>query len=143
MQAAPTDPTADRVPAMLVDAMAEAVILADPDGVIRLWNRGAQAMFGFSAGEAVGSPLDLIIPDKLLAAHNSGFRAAVQTGQLKLGGRVMTTRARHQSGARVYVDFSFGMLRDDAGALVGIFAVGRDVTQRHLAQAGAPSQAGG
>jgi hypothetical protein len=52
-------------------------------------------------------------------------------------GKVLTTRATHQDGRRLYVDFSFGLLHGDAGAVTGVFAVGRDVTARQLAQAAA------
>lgn len=127
---------------MIVDQMLDAVIFADCEGVIRLWNRGAEVIFGFDAEEALGAPLDLIIPEKLLQAHNNGFRRAVATGHLKSHGQVLTTRARNKYGARLYVDFSFGMLKDEAGELVGVFAVGRDATARHMEEVAAHAQAG-
>jgi PAS domain S-box-containing protein len=125
--------------ARIVEAMHDAVICADPEGIIRLWNRGAAAMFGFTAEEAVGAPLDLIVPERFRHAHDSGFRKAVATAHLRVDGKVLTTRATHKDGRRLYVDFSFGLLRDAAGTVDGVFAVGRDVTARQLALAAAKS----
>ena len=119
---------------LILDQMLDAVILADPDGFIRLWNRGAEVLFGYSASEAIGSTLDLIVPQRMRAAHGAGFKAAVLSGHLKSHGKVLTTRANHKFGCRLYVDFSFGMLKDAGGALLGVFAVGRDATARHMEQ---------
>src|ERR1700722_10269542 len=49
----------------LVSGMSEAVVYADADGVIRLWNRGAVRVFGFTETEALGRSLDIIIPEGL------------------------------------------------------------------------------
>jgi PAS domain S-box-containing protein len=134
---------ADALRAMIVDGMLDAVIFADCDGIIRLWNRGAEVMFGFTAAEAVGAPLDLIVPDKLKQAHDGGFRRAIGSGHLKSHGEVLTTRANHKYGSRLYVDFSFGLLKDDGGKLLGVFAVGRDATARHLEKVARSVQAAG
>ena len=53
----------------IVDQTPDAVIFADYDGVIRVWNGGAEAVFGFSAAEAVGSSLDIIIAERFRRAH--------------------------------------------------------------------------
>ena len=57
--------SADRLFRRIVEEMPEAVIFADRQGVVRLWNRGAETMFGYSAAEATGQSLDLIIPERL------------------------------------------------------------------------------
>jgi len=116
--------------AAIVDAAGEAIIFADVDGIVRLWNRGAEAIFGISAAEAIGSSLDMIIPERFRAAHNAGYRRAMETGEVRLGGRVMTTRSHHKSGAKLYVDLSFGLVKDGNGRPQGAFAIGRDVTAR-------------
>ena len=61
-----------------------AVVVADPDGVIRYWSAGAEQLFGYSAGEVVGESLDLIVPPEFRERHWSGFRDAVATGVCKL-----------------------------------------------------------
>lgn len=136
--AAPVD---DRLRSMIADQMLDAVIFVDPEGTIRLWNRGAEVLFGFTAAEAVGASLDLIVPEKLRRAHDQGFRRAVASGHLhKTQGQVLTTRALNKYGARLYVDFAFGILKDEAGALLGVYAVGRDVTARHMQEVAAQVQ---
>lgn len=63
----------------------DAVIFADRDGAIRIWTRGAETIFGYSAAEVLGKSLDVIIPDRLRSAHWEGFRKAIDTGETKLG----------------------------------------------------------
>ena len=133
---------AQHLHAAIVDAASEAIIFADVDGIIRLWNRGAQAIFGFSADEAIGQPLDMIIPERFRAAHNAGYRRAMDTGGVRLGGRVLTTRSQHKSGAKLYVDLSFGLVKDGDGRPQGAFAIGRDVTARQQQAAGSPRPQG-
>ena len=58
----------------IVRESSEAVVVADPEGIIRVWNSGAERMFGHTAAEAVGHSLDLIIPEKLRERHGKGYR---------------------------------------------------------------------
>ena len=118
----------------IVDQAPVSIILADRDGVIRAWNRASEALFGFAAAEVLGRSLDVIIPERLREAHWKGYDRSLASGETKYAGRVMTTRAAHKDGRRLYVDFSFGMLKDASGAVVGAMAVGRDATERYLAQ---------
>ena len=116
----------------IADQASDAIISADRDGAIRGWNRGAETIFGYSAAEAVGKSLDVIIPERLRSAHWEGFRRAMDTGRTKLGGRILTTRSVHKDGRKLYVDLSFGLVRDRSGAVTGAFAIGRDCTARYL-----------
>ena len=59
----------------------DAIIFADKDGLIRLWNAGAEAMFGYRAAEMEGQSLDRIIPEALRARHNEGFRRVMANGR--------------------------------------------------------------
>lgn len=60
-----------------------AVIVVDTEGTIRQWNEGAEAMFGYSADEAIGRTLDLIVPARLRETHWAGFRRAMDHPQVK------------------------------------------------------------
>jgi len=115
----------------ILDQVADAVICADRSGAVIRWNRACTALFGFSAEEALGQSLDLIIPEHHRAAHWSGFDAAMTKGALKLQGRPTLTRALHKSGRRIYVEMTFAIVKGDAGSEV-LCAVGmaRDVTDR-------------
>jgi PAS domain S-box-containing protein len=113
---------------LVVAAAADAVIFADPGGVIRLWNPAAAALFGFSSEEAIGANLDLIIPERLRDAHWTGYRRAMQTGATRLLGRPTVTRALRKTGEKLYVEMSFAVVRDAAGVVCGSVAVARDAT---------------
>lgn len=117
----------------IVEYSSDALIFADRQGVIRLWNPSAQALFGFAAHEAIGQSLDLIIPERLRAAHWKGFDQAIEAGSTKYGRRAMITRSIHKSGEKLYVDMSFAITRDAAGQVVGSVAIARDSTERHAA----------
>ena len=115
----------------IIDQVADAVIYASRSGVIMRWNRAAAALFGFSAQDALGQSLDLIIPEHLRAAHWRGFEAAVTTGAMKLEGRPTLTRALHKSGRRLYVEMTFAIVKGEAeGEVLGSVAMARDVTDR-------------
>lgn len=115
----------------ILDQVADALICANPTGTITRWNRACTALFGYSAEEALGQSLELIIPEHLRAAHWSGFDAAMTKGTLKLEGRPTLTRALHKSGRRLYVEMTFAIVKDDAGSeALGSVAVARDVTER-------------
>ena len=116
----------------IVEQAPDAVIFADRDGAIRVWNRGAESIFGYAAAEVLGNSLDVIIPERLRNAHWQGFRNAIDTGLTKYTGRVLTTRSAHKNGEKLYVDLSFNLVRDQDGAIVGALAIGRDCTERYL-----------
>ena len=113
----------------ILDQAADAVIFADRSGTIRRWNGAAEALFRFAAGEALGQSLDLIVPERLRAAHWRGFHAAMANGALKLQGRPTLTRGLHKSGRKLYVEMTYALV-SAAGRPEGAVAVARDVTER-------------
>lgn len=116
---------------LLVDQMAEALIYADREGIIRRWNVGAEAVFGFSAGEAIGQSLDLIIPERLRAPHWRGFDAAMMRGAAQHGRVSRVTKALVRGGESIYVDMSFAVVCDGSGVAIGSVAVARDASARY------------
>jgi PAS domain S-box-containing protein len=94
----------------ILDQVADAVICADQSGTVIRWNRACSALFGYSAEEALGQSIELIIPENLRAAHWSGFDAAMTKGATKM---------------------SFAVVTGDADSeVLGAVAVARDVTDR-------------
>jgi PAS domain S-box-containing protein len=76
----------------LLAGLQEALVVADPQGIVRLWNPAAERLFGFTAEEAQGRALDdLIVPERFRPAHDAGFARAVATGTLRTGARVLRT----------------------------------------------------
>jgi PAS domain S-box-containing protein len=114
----------------ILEQTADAVIYADETGTIRRWNHAAVVLFGYSATEALGQNLDLIIPEHLRAAHWHGFEAAMTNGVMKLQGRPTLTRAAHKTGRKLYIEMSFGLVKETDGTVRGAVAVARDVTER-------------
>ncbi len=114
----------------IFEGTGDAIIAADANGLITLWNGGAAAMFGFSAEEAVGQSLDIIIPEKQRARHWEGYDRVIQTGVTKYSTSLLAVPAMRKDGARISVEFTIVMLRDTASAVVGFAAVMRDVTAR-------------
>lgn len=128
--------TAQSLPAhahqAIVDSLSDALIFADAAGVIRIWNAAAELLWGYSAAEALGQSLDLIIPERLREAHWRGFDRAIARGVATPGRASATTRSLCKSGAQLYVDMSFSIVVDRTGAVIGSAAVARDVTARYL-----------
>ena len=118
------------IPDRIIEQAGDAVIFADREGIIRVWNAAATRVFGFAAEEALGQNLDLIIPEKLREAHWRGFDQAMATGHMRLGGEPTVTRGSHKSGARLYVEMTFALVRDEQGGILGSVAVARNVTAR-------------
>jgi PAS domain S-box-containing protein len=120
----------------IVEEMSEAVIFADRQGVVRLWNRGAATMFGYSAAEALGQSLDLIIPERFRARHWDGYRQVMTTGVTSYGQRLLAVPAMRKDGQRISIEFSIALLKDERGEVAGAVAVVRDVTARWQAEHG-------
>jgi len=117
----------------VVNESAEAIVVSDPDGIIRLWNGGAARMFGYTADEALGRNLDLIIPEKLRARHNKGYEQTMATGYTRYGESLLSVPALHRDGHRLSIEFSVALLRNESGEIVGISAIMREVTERRNA----------
>jgi PAS domain S-box-containing protein len=114
----------------IVEGAPEAIIVADHAGVIRFWNAAAQELFGYSAAEALGQSLDLIVPAPQRARHWDGYRTVMQTGVTRYGRELLAVPAVRKDGARVSVEFYVVLLRDANGGIEGIAALMRDVTSR-------------
>ena len=115
----------------LLHSASDAIIATDREGNITFWNPGAERIFGFTAKEATGQSLDLIIPENLRARHWSGFRHTMETGTSRYGhGDLLSVPGLTKEGARISVEFTILLLRDGTQAVNGTVAVMRDVTKR-------------
>lgn len=117
----------------IVEDAQEAIVVADREGVIHLWNTSAEAMFGYSAKEAVGQTLDLIVPERQREAHWAGYREVMKTGVTRYGRDLLRVPALRNDGTRISLEFSIILLRDGSEP-VGAAAVIRDVTARFQEQ---------
>jgi PAS domain S-box-containing protein len=124
-------PKIDRFYRTLVHDTPDAIVYADAEGMIGFWNKGAERIFGFSAAEAVGQSLDIIVPESLRKRHWRSYLETVRTGTSRYGaGDVLAVPALRKNGARISVEFVILPFHDRTGRTLGIAATLRDVTKR-------------
>jgi PAS domain S-box-containing protein len=116
-------------PALLITDSPDAVVFADTEGRIGVWNAAAERIFGFSADEAMGQTLDIIVPERFREAHWKGFDRALGEKATKYAGQTLPTRAQRKDGTQIYVELGFAIVLVD-GEAVGALATARDITER-------------
>lgn len=126
-----TTKTPSELASWLVEQSPDATIYSDKEGHIHVWNAAAEKMFGFSAEQALGQSLDIIIPERLREAHWHGFDAAIAAGVTKHSGKPMVTKALRADGSQFYTEMGFALVFNAQGEVVGTMAQARDVTQRY------------
>ncbi len=114
----------------IVGQCATGVLYASRDGRVRLWNRGCEQIFGWSAAEAVGQSMDMIIPEKHRTRHWEGWDAVMKSGVTKYGREPLAVPALTKDGRRISIEFNILLLRDAAGQVEGAAAIIQDVTAR-------------
>jgi len=118
---------AERWLAAIVESSEDAIIGKTLDGVITSWNAAAERIFGYTAAEAVGRPVTIIIPAELWPEEEQILE------RLRSGERLShfeTTRIR-KDGSRITISLSISPIRDASGAITGISKIARDVTEHN------------
>jgi len=118
----------------IVQESSDAIMFADREGVIRLWNKGAEAMFGYSPSEAEGQSLDLIIPENLRGRHWEGYHKVMASGETRYGTELLSAPGVRKDGTRLSLEFSMVIVRGQDGAVLGTGAIIRDITARFQKQ---------
>jgi len=114
----------------IVENAGDAIVVADREGNIRMWNRGAEKIFGFPPEKAIGRSLDLIIPETLRFRHWDGYRQVMATGETRYGDSLLAVPALHRDGRRLSIEFVVIPLLDASGEMAGIASIIRDVSER-------------
>ncbi len=118
-----------------LDALLDAVVVMGSDGIIRQWNGAAERIFGWSAGEAVGSRfVELCVPPHLRAAHLEGLQRYIETGEKKVIDQRLELPAIRSDGATITIELTITTARggrDNHEFFVGFM---REVTALHLAE---------
>jgi PAS domain S-box-containing protein len=114
----------------ILNGTQDAIIFSDCNGLINLWNSGAEYIFGYSVEEAIGQTLDLIIPEKLRSRHWEGYRRVMATGETHYGRELLAVPALRKYGTRISIEFSIILVRSPSGEVFGSAAIIRDVTGR-------------
>jgi PAS domain S-box-containing protein len=114
----------------LIEVIGDAIVVADTSGAINVWNPAAEHLFGFTQAEALGSSLDLIIPERLRVRHWAGFGKTMATGETRYAHDVLRVPAVHKDGRALSIAFTVGLLYGPQREVIGIAAVIRDETAR-------------
>jgi PAS domain S-box-containing protein len=117
---------ADAFLAAIVESSDDAIISKNLDGIITSWNRAAERIFGYSAEEAIGQPIYILIPPELV-----GTEAGI-LGRLKRGERIdhYETVRRKKDGSLFDVSLTISPIRNKAGRILGASKIARDITER-------------
>ncbi len=119
------------LPELILSTRSDAIIAADRDGIIRVWNPGAERIFGYAVDDALGRSLDIIIPERLRQRHWIGYRKTMETGESRYSeGDVLSVPALRKDGTTISTEFTILALKDELGEMVGMGAIIRDVTKR-------------
>jgi PAS domain S-box-containing protein len=117
----------------LFEEVRDAVVVADAaTGRIVLWNPAAHQMFGYSSPEAVGLPVEVLVPQDLKPRHRAGMIGYLETGRGTIldGGQVVEVPARRKSGDVITVELSLNPIRDASVDGRYVMAIIRDVSER-------------
>src|SRR5512146_1569487 len=124
--------------AAVVESSNDAIISKTLEGVITSWNPAAERLFGYSAAEAIGRPVALIVPDD--RPHEEAEILARIAGGEHI--RHFETVRLHRDGTRLDVSVSISPVRDGAGQIVGASKIARDIGERKRAEARLRAQLG-
>jgi len=131
----------DDLPRRILAGSPDAVLISDRSGTVRYWNTAAHRIFGFSATEAQGRSLDIIIPEQFRDRHWAAWRNVMETGETRYGdGRLLAVPALNKDGRRLSIEFSIQLLKGPEGGIEHVVAVVRDVTQRYLREKELPAK---
>ncbi len=125
-----TPPTQEWLASTIIASSSDAILFSDREGIIRFWNSGAEQMFGVTAAEALGQSLDLIIPENLRGRHWDGYGRVMASGSSRYSTNLLSAPALHRNGTRLSTEFSMVMVKDEAGVMLGVAAIIRDVSAR-------------
>jgi PAS domain S-box-containing protein len=115
--------------AAVVESSSEAIKSYSLDGVIISWNAGAERLFGYTAAEALGKRIDLIVPEDRRAEARKKLETVSAGGHVRL-----ETMRRRKDGSLVHVAISASPVRDASGRVVAVSTLAHDIGPRIGAQ---------
>ena len=116
--------------AAIVESSDDAIVSKTLEGIIRSWNRAAERLFGYSAEEAVGQPITLIIPPERVSEEQEIL------ARLRRGERIdhFETVRVGKSGRRIDVALTISPIRDANGVVIGASKIARDISERRACE---------
>src|SRR6266404_463752 len=116
--------------AFIIESSDDAIASKGLDGIITSWNPGAERLFGYSAQEAVGKPMAMLIPPEH-SSEEPTILARIARGETT--DHFETVRVA-KDGRKIYVSVTISPIRDSQGRIIGASKIARDITDRKLAQ---------
>ncbi len=112
--------------AAIVESSDDAIVSKTLDGIVTSWNRGAEQIFGFTAAEAIGRSIKLIIPEDRLGEEDEVL------ARLRRGEKIdhFETVRQTKDGRLIDVSVTVSPIRNDQGAIIGASKVARDIGER-------------
>jgi hypothetical protein len=116
--------------ASIVQSSHEAIMGKTLNGVITSWNPGAERLYGYAAHEIIGRSAEVLFPPELRASESAMLE------RIARGGRVdqFATRRLRKDGTTVSVSLSMSPIADDAGNVIGVASMSRDISERQRAE---------
>ena len=116
--------------AAVIESSDDAIASGTLDGIIVSWNKGAEKIYGYTEAEAVGQPINMLVPPELPDEEHKILET------LKAGGRIehFETVRVSKTGKRINVSLTISPIRDSSGRTVGISGIARDITERRRAE---------
>ena len=118
-----------RILKQIFEGSSDGIIFADREGRIRLWNGGAERIFGYTESEALGSSLDLIVPVRYRERHWEGYRRVMETGETQYGDQLLAVPGVGRDGSRISLEFTVCLVKTEGGMMDGVAAIVRDGTE--------------
>lgn len=113
----------------ITESVSDAIVSANSDGNIILFNQGASRLFGFSSTEALGKPLTIIMPQEFTAAHKKGLQNYVKTKKAKvIGHGAIELQGKRKDGSVFPVELTLS--KWESGGKLFFTGIMRDVTER-------------
>lgn len=119
-----------RLLAAIVESSDDAIISKTQDGIITSWNKGAERLYGYTAGEIVGSPISVLVPPDQADELRAIFERLKHAQSIE---RVETVRIR-KDGTSVPVALTVSPIKDETGCVIAACSIARDITERKLAE---------
>jgi PAS domain S-box-containing protein len=113
----------------LTEAAPDAIVAADPQGNILLFNPAAERTFGYAPAEVVGQPLTVLMPAEYRQRHEQGFRRYLDAREPRVVGRSVELRGRRKDGTEFPLELSLSAT--DLGGDVQFVGMIRDLTERN------------
>ena len=125
-QSQSASPVSSNLAATILSTARDAVVVADSNGRIMLWNRAAEVMFGSLEAEVKGQPLTILMPERFQQAHAQGMQRYLTSGQAHMIGQIVELVGRRKTGEEFPLELALSSFNQDGR--VWFTAVIRDVT---------------